>query len=50
MADVEYAQVIVTSEEIQKLKERTGKNTKKDAVREAILHYLECDKVESGDE
>lgn len=46
MADVEYAQVIVTSEEIQRLKERTGKSTKKDAVRQAILHYLECDRVQ----
>lgn len=45
MADVEYAQVIVTSEEIQRLKQRTGKTSKKDAVREAILHYLECREV-----
>jgi len=40
-----YVQTILTEEEIEELLKKTGKDNKKDAVREAVLHYLKCEHV-----
>ncbi|MBO8181993.1 MAG: DUF5371 family protein [Archaeoglobus sp.] len=36
-----HAQTVIKEEKLEELKRRTGKNTK-DALLEAILHYLSC--------
>jgi len=37
-----YVGVPLTEEEIEKLLKKSGCDNKKDAVREAVEHYLEC--------
>jgi hypothetical protein len=36
-----HAQTVIKEDKLEELKRRTGKNTK-DALLEAILHYLSC--------
>jgi len=37
-----YVGAPLTEEEIEKLLKKTGATSKKDALREAVEHYLEC--------
>ncbi|MFP3908677.1 MAG: DUF5371 family protein [Halobacteriota archaeon] len=37
-----YVNVELAEETLRKLKEKTGIDTTKDALREAIAHYLDC--------
>ena len=36
-----HAQTVIKEDKLEELKKRTGKNTK-DALLEAIMHYLSC--------
>ena len=37
-----YVQTVLTEEELEKLLKKSGTNNKKDALREAVKHYLKC--------
>jgi len=42
MLRIEHVQTVLTEEELKKLIEKTGEKNKKDALRKAVLHYLNC--------
>lgn len=43
MTDIEYVQTVLTKEEVEKLLKKSRVRSKKDALRKAVLHYLECE-------
>ena len=40
-----HAQTILLEDDLDKLKERSGEHTTKDAISKAVDHYLECKDV-----
>ncbi len=42
MAKIMHAQTVLTVEDIEALKQKTGENSTKDALAKAVAHYLEC--------
>jgi cell division ATPase FtsA len=42
MVKIVYVQTVLTEEELEKLLDRAKTESKKDALRKAILHYLKC--------
>ena len=49
MDRVEYVQTVLTEKEIQKLLEKAETKSKKDALRKAVLHYINCPYEVSND-
>ncbi|MCE8425072.1 MAG: DUF5371 family protein [Candidatus Methanoperedens sp.] len=49
MAKIMHAQTVLTIEDIEALKEKTGENSTKDALAKAVTHYLECEYTEVQD-
>ena len=47
MVKLVYVQTVLTEEELEQLLKKTKCSNKKDALREAVLHYLECEEVDS---
>ncbi len=43
MAKISHAQTVLTVEDIEALKQKTGESNTKDAVAKAVAHYLECE-------
>lgn len=43
MGKIMHAQTVLTSEDIEALKQKTGENSTKDAISKAVTHYLECE-------
>ncbi len=43
MVKIMHAQTVLTVEDIEALKRKTGESSIKDAVAEAVKHYLECE-------
>jgi len=37
-----YVQTVLSEEELKKLLEKAKTNSKKDALRKAVLHYINC--------
>jgi len=46
MIRIKYIQIPLPEETIEQLKKKTRKKTNKDAIMEAIEHYLKCPCVE----
>lgn len=42
MSKLVHAQTILLEDDLDKLKERSGEHTTKDAISKAVDHYLEC--------
>lgn len=49
MAKIMHAQTVLTVEEIEALKQKTGESSTKDAISKAIGHYLECEYTQVED-
>lgn len=49
MAKIMHAQTVLTMEDIEALKEKTGENSTKDALAKAVTHYLECEYTQVQD-
>ena len=44
-----HAQTVLTVEDIENLKQKTGENSTKDALAKAVTHYLECEYTQVED-
>lgn len=49
MAKIMHAQTVLTIEEVEALKLKTGESSTKDAVAKAVDHYLECEYTQAED-
>lgn len=49
MSKIMHAQTVLTVEEIEALKQKTGESSTKDAIAKAISHYLECEYTQVED-
>jgi len=47
MAKIMHAQTVLTVDDIEALKEKTGETSTKDALAKAVTHYLECEYTQS---
>lgn len=43
MVKIMHAQTVLTEEDIEALKTKTGESSTKDAIAKAVTHYLECE-------
>jgi len=43
MAKIMHVQTVLTVEDIEALKQKTGEPSTKDAISKAVSHYLECE-------
>ena len=43
MAKIMHAQTVLTVDDIEALKQKTGEDSTKDAISKAVAHYLECE-------
>ncbi|MDP2768176.1 MAG: DUF5371 family protein [Candidatus Methanoperedens sp.] len=49
MAKIMHAQTVLTTEDIEALKQKTGESNTKDAVAKAVKHYIECEYTQVED-
>jgi hypothetical protein len=49
MAKIMHAQTVLTTEDIETLKQKTGESSTKDALAKAVTHYLECEYTQVED-
>ncbi len=49
MAKIMHAQTVLTVEDIDNLKQKTGESSTKDALAKAVTHYLECEYTQVED-
>ena len=49
MAKIMHAQTVLTVDDIEALKEKTGEASTKDALAKAVTHYLECEYTQVED-
>ncbi|MCZ7362519.1 MAG: DUF5371 family protein [Candidatus Methanoperedens sp.] len=49
MAKIMHAQTVLTTEDIEALKQKTGESSTKDALAKAVTHYLECEYTQVQD-
>lgn len=49
MARIMHAQTVLTMDDIEALKRKTGENSTKDALAKAVTHYLECEYTQVED-
>ncbi len=49
MAKIMHAQTVLTVEDIEALKLKTGENSTKDALSKAVTHYLQCEYTQAED-
>jgi hypothetical protein len=43
MSKIKYAETYLFDDDLEKLKEKTGEDTTKEALSKAIHHYIECE-------
>ncbi|MFA4957553.1 MAG: DUF5371 family protein [Candidatus Methanoperedens sp.] len=43
MVKIMHAQTVLTEDDIEALKTKTGESSTKDAIAKAVSHYLECE-------
>ena len=43
MVKIMHAQTVLTEDDIEALKTKTGETSTKDAIAKAVSHYLECE-------
>ncbi len=49
MAKIMHAQTVLTTDEIEALKQKTGETSTKDAISKAVSHYIECEYTQAED-
>ncbi len=49
MAKIMHAQTVLTVDDIEALKQKTGESSTKDAIAKAVTHYLECEYTQVED-
>ncbi len=49
MVKIMHAQTVLTMEDIESLKQKTGESSTKDALAKAVTHYLECEYTQVED-
>jgi hypothetical protein len=49
MAKIMHAQTVLTVDDIEALKEKTGETSTKDALAKAVSHYLDCEYTQVED-
>jgi hypothetical protein len=49
MSKIMHAQTVLTVEDIEALKLKTGEGSSKDALAKAVQHYLECEYTKVDD-
>ena len=49
MTKILHVQTVLTNDDLEALKKKSGHNTTKDAVAAAVEHYLECPYTDKGD-
>ncbi|MCX9013597.1 MAG: DUF5371 family protein [Candidatus Methanoperedens sp.] len=49
MAKIMHTQTVLTVEDIEALKKKTGESSTKDALSKAVAHYLECEYTQVED-
>ncbi len=49
MVKIMHAQTVLTIEDIEALKHKTGESSTKDAISKAVTHYLECEYTQAED-
>ena len=49
MAKIMHAQTVLTTDDIDALKQKTGESSTKDALAKAVTHYLECEYTQVED-
>ncbi|HLB70678.1 MAG: DUF5371 family protein [Candidatus Methanoperedens sp.] len=49
MAKIMHAQTVLTVDDIETLKQKTGESSTKDALAKAVTHYLECEYTQVED-
>lgn len=49
MSKIMHAQTVLTVDDIEALKQKTGENSTKDAISKAVTHYLECEYTQVED-
>ncbi len=49
MAKIMHAQTVLTVDDIERLKEKTGEISTKDALAKAVSHFLDCEYTQVED-
>jgi hypothetical protein len=49
MAKIMHVQTVLTEEDIEALKQKTGETSTKEALTKAVSHYLECEYTQAED-
>ncbi len=49
MAKIMHVQTVLTEEDIEALKQKTGETSTKEALSKAVTHYLECEYTQAED-
>ncbi len=49
MAKIMHVQTVLTEEDIEALKQKTGETSTKEALAKAVSHYLECEYTQAED-
>ncbi len=49
MTKILHVQTVLTGDDLEALKEKTGETTTKDAIATAVEHYLNCPHTDAGD-
>ncbi len=49
MAKIMHLQTVLTVDDIEALKRKTGESSTKDALEKAVSHYLECEYTQAED-
>lgn len=49
MTKIVHVQTVLTEEDINALKQKTGESSTKEALSKAVTHYLECEYTQTGD-
>jgi hypothetical protein len=49
MTKIMHVQTVLTVDDIEALKQKTGENSTKDALEKAVHHYLECEYTQAED-
>ncbi|MHC1593646.1 MAG: DUF5371 family protein, partial [Methermicoccaceae archaeon] len=50
MSKIVHAQTVITEDDLNALKEKTGESSTKDSIAKAIEHYLSCPLTEEGEQ
>lgn len=49
MVKIMHVQTVLTEDDINVLKQKTGESSTKEALSKAVAHYLECEYTQIGD-